>query len=49
MLLLFLFRVAEWPPVRERAVHSVLMCLSSIDVCSSFPLGFEGGVWDLIV
>ena len=29
MLLLFLIRVAEWPPVWERAVHSVYCaCLS---------------------
>ena len=52
MLLLFLFRVAEWLPVGERAVYSVfnvLMCLSSICVCSSSPFGLEGGIWDFVV
>ena len=47
------FQVAEWPPVWERAVHSVyrecLFKLLSIYVFSCFPFGFEGRMWDLIV
>ena len=49
MLLLFSIRVAEWPPVWERAVHLVYYaCLSrtffNFYVCPSFPVGYEGGV-----
>ena len=54
MLLPFSVRVAEWPPVWERAVHSVnCMCLSwalvKFCVCHSFPFGAEGGMWGVIV
>ena len=52
MLLPFLFRVAERPPVWERAVHSG-NCLSwafvKFCVCPSFPFGIEGGMWDVIL
>ena len=49
MLLPFSIGVAEWPPVLERAVHSVnCACLSwalvKFCVCLSFPFGIEGGV-----
>ena len=52
MLLPFSIRVPEWPPVWERAVHSVnYMCLSwalvECCVCPSFPFGIEGGMWDV--
>ena len=54
MLLPFLIKVAERPPVWERAVHLVnCTCLSwelvKFCVCPSFPYGIEGGMWDLIV
>ena len=51
MLLLVFIRVAECPPVWEIAAHSVsCACLSrtSICMCSSFPFGFEGGMYDLV-
>ena len=53
MLLLFLIRVAECPPVWKRAVHSVnctclLWALVEFCVCLSFPFGIEGGIWDVI-
>ena len=52
-MLLFLIRVAEWPPVWERAVHSVYRGVFRerlpISVCSSFPLGFESEMWNLII
>ena len=47
------FKIAEWPPIRERAVHSVFrecLCkLPSIYVFSYFPFGCEGRMWDLTV
>ena len=54
MLVPFSVRVAEWPPVWERAVHSVnCTCLSwalvKFCVCPSFPFGIEGGMWGVIV
>ena len=54
MVLLFSLRIAEWPPVWESAVHSVYCaCLSlafvKFCVCSSFPFGIEGRMWDVIV
>ena len=53
MLLLFSIRLAEWPLVWEKAVHSVyLACFFFFFFfvnCNTFPLGFEGGMWDLIV
>ena len=54
MLLPFSVRVAEGPPVWERAVHMVnCACLSwalvKFCVCPSFPFGVEGGMWDVIV
>ena len=54
MLLSFSIRVAERPPVWERAVHPVnCTCLSwalvLFCVCPSFPFGIEGGMWDVIV
>ena len=54
MLLPFSIRVAECPPVWERAVHSVnCACLSwalvRFCVCPSFPFGIEGGLCDVIV
>ena len=54
MLLLFLIRVAELPPVWESAVHSVnSTCLSwalvKFCVCPSFPFGIEGRMWVVIV
>ena len=50
MLLPSSIRVAEW----ERAVQSInCTCLSwalvNFSVCSSFPFGIEGGMWDVIV
>ena len=44
-----IIRVAEWPPVWERAVHLVYCaCLSwafvKFCVCSSFPFGIEGTI-----
>ena len=49
MLLPFSIRVAKWPPVWERAVHSVnCMCLwwAFVKFCvyPSFPFGVEGGI-----
>ena len=49
MLLLLSIRVAEYPPVWERAVNSVnCACLSwalvKFCVCPSFPFGIEGGM-----
>ena len=54
MLLPFSIRVAERPPVWERAVHSVnCTCLSwalvKFCVCPSFPFGIEGGIWNVMV
>ena len=54
MLLLFAILVAEWPPVWERAVHSVSVRVFrkrlSNSVCILFSLfGIEGGMWDVIV
>ena len=54
MLLPFSIRVAEWPPVCERADHLVnCTCLSwalvGFCVCPSFPFGIEGGMWDVIL
>ena len=54
MLLPFSIRVAESPPVWERAVHLVkCTCLSwalvKFYVCPSFPFGIKGGMWDVIV
>ena len=47
-----LVRVAKGQPVWKRAVHSMdLACplrIANIFYCS-FPFGFEGGIWDLIV
>ena len=54
MLLPFSIRVTECPPVWERAVHSVLLVrvfrgpLSNF-VCTSFPFGIGGEMWDVIV
>ena len=56
MLLPFSIRVAEWPPVWERAVHSAnYACvlspgrLSKCCRCPSFPFGIEGRMWDVMV
>ena len=54
MLLLFFIRVAECPPVLERAVHSVYCaCLSwafvKFCVCPSFPFGIEGRMCVVII
>ena len=54
MLLLYLKRLSEWPPVWERAVHSVCCaCLSwafvILCVCPSFPFVIEGRMWVVIV
>ena len=54
MLLLFSIRVAEWPPFREGAVHSVYCASLSwqfvkLCVCSSFPFGIEVRMWDVIL
>ena len=46
MLLPFSFRVAEWPPVWERAVNSVN---STYLVWALVKFGIEGGMWDVIV
>ena len=51
--MLYSVSVAEWPPVWERAVHSVY-CVSFVNVyqflCVSYlPVWFEGGMWYLIV
>ena len=53
MLLSFSIRVAERPPVWEKAVHSVnCVCLSwalvKLCVCP-FPFGVEIWLWDVIV
>ena len=50
MLLLFSVRVAERPPVCEKALHCA--CFRehlSICMSASFPLCFEGGMVDLTV
>ena len=51
-MLLFLIRVAEWPPVWERAVHSFYLRVFrgrlSKFVCPSFPFGVEGRMWVVI-
>ena len=49
-----LIRVAEWPPVFERAVYSVCCaCISwafvKFCMCRSFPFGIEGRTWGVIV
>ena len=54
MVLPFSIRAAEYPPVWESAVHSVdCACLSvafvKFCVCSSFPFGIKGRMWDVIV
>ena len=54
MLLPFSISVAEFPPVWERAAHSInCTCLSWAlvkFVCVLLSLfGFEGGMWDVIV
>ena len=46
MLLLFSIRVDEWPP---RLTVRVFIGRVSIWLCVSFPFGFEGGKWDLII
>ena len=47
MLLLFSVRVAEIPPVCEKCSFG-LLCVY-VCVFASFPFGFEGGMWDLMV
>ena len=42
-------RVAERPPVGERAVYSVYCACLSERLSISFPFGFEGGIWDLLI
>lgn len=53
MLLLFSIRVAEWPAISERAIHSVyvLVLRKRLSICmsASFPFGFEGEMWNLII
>ena len=53
MVLLFSVRVAESPPVWERAAYCVTVRIFrerlSIFVCDSSLFGFEGGIWGLIV
>ena len=54
MLLPFSVRLAERPPIWERAVHSVnCTCLSwalvKVCVCHSFSFGIDGGMLDVIV
>ena len=53
MLLLFPVRVAECPPFWERAVHSVLLCESFMNVyqfmCTSLRFGSDCGICGLIV
>ena len=54
MLLPFSIRLAEWPPVWKRAVHSVnCTCLSwalvKFCVCPSFSFVIEDGMRDVIV
>ena len=50
----FSIRVAELPPVWERAVHSVncvYLSWAFVKFCAypSFPFDIYGGMWDLIV
>ena len=50
----FSTRVAESPPVSERAVHLVYCARFYTNVYQFvrvlfFPFGFEEGVWDLVV
>ena len=54
MLLLFSIRVAERPPVWERADYSVILCTSFVNVyqfvcVSFFAFGCEDGKWDVII
>ena len=53
MLLLFSTKVAEQQPVWERLFirFTVHVFHESLSVCmsASFPFGFEGGMWDLIL
>ena len=54
MLLLFLIRVAERPPVLGESCSFGLLCMSfvgvcQIRVCSSFPFGIEGRMCVVIV
>ena len=51
MLALVSVRVTERPPVSERAFNSVFFVrvLRELFVCASFPLSFDGRMWDLIV
>ena len=53
MLLLFSIKVVEWPPVWERAVHSVNCAglsweLVKFCACPSLPFGIEDEMWDVL-
>ena len=53
MLLLFLIRIAELPPVTGKRCSFGLLCVSSLGVCQFVSMHLSlllcGRVWDLIV
>ena len=45
---------AEWPPFLGKSCSFSLLCVAFLNVfelcvCASFPFGYEGGMWDLIL
>ena len=53
LMLLLSIWVAEWPTVWGKSCSFRLQCVSFVNfiqfVCTSFPLGFKGGMGDLII